>query len=219
MTGIYAIRNLVNGKLYVGSARRLSQREAQHFRHLALGTHHSIKLQRAWAKYSSAAFVFEVLEEIHDESQLLPLEQKWLDHFQAATHRGYNVSPTAGSLAGVPCSPQARVKLSLAMKGRRHTPEALAKMRGYVRSPEVCARMGASKRGLKRSPASRARISAAKKGQGHTQETRAKIAAKLSGIVRSSETRARMAIAQRGIPCPLKRSKKSVAAAVVTRGC
>ena len=61
-SGIYQIRNLVNGKVYVGSAVNLQHRRREHRSDLRNGNHHSIKLQRAYNKYGESSFAFEILE-------------------------------------------------------------------------------------------------------------------------------------------------------------
>lgn len=55
-SGIYQIRNLVNGKVYIGSACRLNSRKSDHLRSLQRGNHVNQKLQRAWNKYGPSAF-------------------------------------------------------------------------------------------------------------------------------------------------------------------
>ncbi len=57
---IYRIRNVINGKLYIGqTSQTLKAREQQHRWHLTRGFHHNPKLQAAWLKYGASAFVFE----------------------------------------------------------------------------------------------------------------------------------------------------------------
>lgn len=222
-SGVYTITNMINGKRYIGSAARIDARFRQHLKALRRGVHHSVKLRRAWEKYGSAAFAFDVLEYV-EPAQLLSAEQRWIDYFQAATHSGYNVCKTAGSHLGMECSAETRNKLAVAGRGRRHTPEALAKMRGRVCSVETRARMGVARRGQRRSVEARARMSAARKGHQHSPETKAKIAAAMRGRRLSPETRSRMSIAQRGIGCSVaarakisatKRSRRAVAGSVI----
>ena len=57
-SGIYQIRNIANGKVYVGSAAKFSRRFNDHKRKLNNGRHHSIKLQNAWNKNGAESFVF-----------------------------------------------------------------------------------------------------------------------------------------------------------------
>ncbi len=78
MIGIYQIFNTLNGKAYVGSSRHIDTRWKQHIGSLGRGDYHSILLQRAWDKYGSEAFDFEVIQEC-SENQLIDEEQFWLN--------------------------------------------------------------------------------------------------------------------------------------------
>lgn len=60
--GIYQIRNKVNEKVYVGSAKNILHRWRCHKVDLKAQRHHCKHLQRAWNKYGRANFEFEVLE-------------------------------------------------------------------------------------------------------------------------------------------------------------
>ena len=60
--GVYQIRNLVNGKIYVGSSVNLKQRKANHFSKLKKQTHDNAHLQAAYNKYGKENFIFEVIE-------------------------------------------------------------------------------------------------------------------------------------------------------------
>jgi group I intron endonuclease len=173
-TGIYEIRNMVNGKLYVGSASSLKAREGQHFRSLARGRHHSIALQRAWNMYGPDAFVFRPMIYC-DQSNLLVYEQAMIDGLRPE----YNIAPVAGSQLGYKHRPESRQKMSIARrmnpssprKGMKHTEEAKRKISENRRG----------KGGGPRSPERLAKISAALKGRVISVATRAKIAESLRG--------------------------------------
>jgi group I intron endonuclease len=66
-SGIYAIRCLVNGKVYVGSAVNIVSRWRVHKHHLTHHKHHSIHLQRVWDKHGPEAFSWEILEYVEPE--------------------------------------------------------------------------------------------------------------------------------------------------------
>lgn len=65
-SGIYIIRCIPTNKVYVGSSKNIEERWLQHKQMLLKGSHHSIKLQRAWDKHGAENFEFEIVEEVID---------------------------------------------------------------------------------------------------------------------------------------------------------
>jgi group I intron endonuclease len=91
--GIYKIKNIINGKIYIGSSKDITKRWKQHLSALKNNTHHSYHLQRAWNKYGEENFKFEVVEIIHDEDLLTEKEQEWMTKYTCCDYRcGYNMS-------------------------------------------------------------------------------------------------------------------------------
>lgn len=76
--GIYVIRHLPTGKVYVGSAVRLSKRWAEHISLLKRGRHYNSKLQAAYDESGADSFTFEVLERSEGIENLHELEAKWI---------------------------------------------------------------------------------------------------------------------------------------------
>lgn len=181
-TGVYCICNTVNGKRYVGSAAQsFRKRWWEHRSRLRQGRHSNLHLQRAWDKYGEDAFEFTILERCLS-SDCLSREQCWLDRYKSADGRlGYNASPTAGSRLGMTNSEQHRARISAANKGRKPSPEAIAKTAAKLRG----------RRGRKHTADTIARISAAHKGKVISDEQRARIAATLAGRVQSEEAKAK----------------------------
>jgi group I intron endonuclease len=64
--GIYCIRCMANGRVYVGSALRIDLRWNLHRSDLRRGQHRSIRFQRAWNKYGADAFEWSTLELVAD---------------------------------------------------------------------------------------------------------------------------------------------------------
>jgi hypothetical protein len=105
-SGIYAIRNIVNGRVYVGSAVNLPKRWLEHKRQLGKGAHHCAPLQHAWVKHRETAFVFEFIEAVERNKKTLESrEQVHLDE-AFATGRPYNTCRKAHSRLGVTGSPK-----------------------------------------------------------------------------------------------------------------
>jgi group I intron endonuclease len=95
-SGIYQIRSIKDGKLYVGSSVDIGKRWKTHINCLNLGKHHAHHLEAAWVKYRSENFVFEIIEYC-DKSQLIEREQYYIDTLKPE----YNTSPTAGNRLGM----------------------------------------------------------------------------------------------------------------------
>ena len=175
-TGIYEIRNLVNGKRYVGSAVEFGNRWRVHAQSLRRGDHHSVALQRAWRLYGPSAFQFNKLLACSKDN-LLMYEQICMD----ALKPEYNIAPVAGSQLGFKHPPEARARMS-ASNNRRGNP-------GHVHSPEARAKISANRKGKGGGPMGeerRAKIGAAHKGRIITEEQRAKISATLTGHKQSA---------------------------------
>jgi group I intron endonuclease len=189
--GIYVIRNLKTGNVYVGSSDNIERRVRAHINLLARGRHHSIKLQRAWDKHGSDLFAFETLEVVADVERLVEREQEYIDSMGAFGRGGYNMIPNAGSTRGVkrpPMSAEQRAKIAATNTGRIHTEESKQKIskanRGLKRSAEHCARMSERMKGGKLTPETIAKRSAKMTGRKYgpmTEERRASISAAKKG--------------------------------------
>ncbi len=191
-TGVYSIINLVNQKLYIGSAARsFMSRWSLHRVRLRDNQHNSPHLQAAWNKYGAEAFEFGVVEDCAPE-KCIELEQFWMDFFQPE----YNILKKAGSLLGRKMSAETKARMSASRKGKKMSEEARANMRkaqknrkpiteetrkrmsiansGRVYSPEEIERRkeqakknlsGYSRKGSKLTPEHRKAISVANKGK------------------------------------------------------
>lgn len=113
-SGIYQIRNVLDGSLYVGSAVVFAKRRNVHWHLLRKAKHDCIHLQRAWDKYGPDAFVFEPLF-VCPRTDLIYFEQRAIDVLQPR----YNVARTAGNALGTTKSPEARAKMRAAKLGKK----------------------------------------------------------------------------------------------------
>lgn len=144
---IYQIRNVVNGKLYIGSAVDSKVRFEKHRRQLRKNKHHCAHLQASWNKHGEDCFKFEILENVTGD--LLEAEQRWLDK-----HYGNGTCYNTAKFAGAP------------MRGRTHTEESRKRMQGaqpkgedhyrYGKtvSEETRKKIGDTQRGKKKGPRS-----------------------------------------------------------------
>ena len=88
--GVYLIRNIKNGKVYVGQTNNLKLRKQNHFADLKANIHHNKHLQSAWNKYGKENFEFEVLEECSLD-KLNEVELYWIKYYESYNRRfGYN---------------------------------------------------------------------------------------------------------------------------------
>ena len=94
---IYTIRNLVNDHFYVGSTTNRKERWRTHRNKLRSGVHHCHHLQAAWTKYGEEKFLFSVVEEIADVSELQAAEDVWL-----VAHVGQPYCYNHGTRSGAP---------------------------------------------------------------------------------------------------------------------
>jgi group I intron endonuclease len=160
MGTIYRIRNLVDGKAYIGQAVNFEKRKSRHLWELRSNRHKNEHLQRAWLAHGEQNFVFEILESDVPNAMLVEAEQRHIDaHSSSDWAKGYNKAPVAGSNIGLKYSEASRLKMSVAQKGRTLTDEArkriAATLTGKVQSAETIAKRVAKTKGLKRTEETR----------------------------------------------------------------
>lgn len=151
--GIYSIVNVVNGKVYVGSAMAVRGRQATHRSLLRGRRHYNKHLQSAWDKYGEKGFRWRLLEKC-GPSTLESREQHWIDTLKASNPtNGYNICPTAYSPKGLKQTEEANAKRSAAMKAhpKEHLPKAnraaIEVLKGKKRSDETKEKISKSLRG------------------------------------------------------------------------
>ena len=158
--GVYAIVNVKNGKMYIGSACRFANRWWLHRRDLRANKHHSPKLQHAWNKYGEDAFEFVIVHVVDDRRLLLSAEQLYLDTLRP----DYNICLIAGSRYGLKNSADHKERIKTALN-----------------APTMKAKMSEIRKGKKQSEEHRAAIAEAMRGKtngkgnpGMSPETRAR---------------------------------------------
>lgn len=149
---IYWIRNVANGKFYVGSSTQRYVRWRTHKKKLRANTHHCPHLQAAWNKYGEGSFEFSVVERVVNEADLHAAEDRWLSEHVGKPHC-YNAGRRAGAPMrgrtgaahpsfGKPLPKAQKEKLREAAleqwktsdprTGRTHSPEVRAKIKEKV---------------------------------------------------------------------------------------
>lgn len=104
-SGVYMIKNMINGKFYIGSSVCIKERWRKHKSHLKNKYHDNSYLQNSVNKYGLEAFEFIIIEYCKD---VKTHEQWWIDTFKPE----YNLSLAA----------------TCPMLGRSHTEETKARM-------------------------------------------------------------------------------------------
>ncbi len=155
IAGIYAIRNTVSGRIYIGSSESVIRRFRAHISELNRGIHHSPWLQRSWKKHGEEKFQF-ILLEVHDRDGLIVREQELIDVLKP----DYNTAVCAEN----------------GMKGRRHSPESIAKIserrKGKGTAPRTISPAGLESR-RRAGEARRGKPAPWRLGKPHTDETKA----------------------------------------------
>ena len=180
---IYKIRNVVNGKFYVGSTTNTRERFRNHRKTLRGRRHHCLHLQASWNKYGEDCFKFEIVEVVDAEERLWEVENQWL-----AAHFGKPHCYNAGRSAEAP------------MRGR--TGEKSPNF-GKSVSEEQRQQISASLKAFyAEDPNNHPRA-----GKQHTEETKAKISVKVNqavaegrggAFIPSEETRQKMSNGMKG---------------------
>ncbi len=116
ISGIYQIKNIINGKLYIGSTKNLYKRYYDHSYRLKRNIHENSKLQNAFNKYGEENFIFEAVEFVEDEDKLLEYEQYWIDRFDVV-NKGYNINPTSNNTI---MTEETKKKISIANSGENN---------------------------------------------------------------------------------------------------
>ena len=98
--GVFQVKNVVNGKVLLGSSLNLDGPLNGHRFMLEISGHTNKALQKEWNEFGANKFVFEILEVVklkdddpnfNLDDELTLLEQIWLEKLQPFGDRGYNI--------------------------------------------------------------------------------------------------------------------------------
>jgi len=96
--GIYQIRNLVNGKIFLGSSLNLHGKSNSFRFQLKSGLHVNSSLQKDYLEFGGENFVFEIVDTLEPQEDpaydyrkdLKVFEEMWIDKLQPYDDKGYN---------------------------------------------------------------------------------------------------------------------------------
>ena len=151
-SGIYLIRCLVNGKVYVGSAYNFHIRWRTHIGTLSKNKweYTSPRLQNAWNKYDAKNFIFIVLEILPKDDLILEKrENYWIKYYDSLNPiRGYNLKE-AGRRGKL--SEESKKRISISNSNKKQSQEVRLKRSKSLKSfyefndtIEYCSRPGES---------------------------------------------------------------------------
>ena len=127
--GIYKITNINNGKYYIGSSININRRWHEHKRNLNKNKHNNIHLQKSWNKYGEASFLFEIIELVENEKDLIICEQQHLNSITPFNSMvTFNICKMAYSTLGIKHSNETKNKMSVSHNGTTHKKETIFKM-------------------------------------------------------------------------------------------
>jgi group I intron endonuclease len=162
VSGIYCFEHKATGRCYVGQSKNIERRRKGHFEMARNGS--ATHFHKALRLYGAEAFTFSILEECSQE--LDRREKHWIER-TAAYWLGFNMTP--GGETSPLLVPEVAAKVSAKMKGRKKSPEHIAKVsaarRGVPQTAEAIAARSAGLTGRKLSPEHARKISEAKKGK------------------------------------------------------
>lgn len=175
-SGVYCIKNTVNGKIYVGISTNLKHRIKKHFHTLRRGNHHNSHLQKSADFYGLDCFTVEIVEFV-EESDLLIKENYYQQLYKSTdSNFGYNVFLT--DINGkIRHSEESKQKISAGNKGKPKSEETKVKL--------SMANLG--------SP-----------GIPHTEKHKIYISKCLKGKPKSEEHKKNLSLAKIGKPSPMK---------------
>jgi len=117
-SGIYKIKNTINGKIYIGSSKNIKLRWQQHKYALNHNKHHNIHLNNAWNKYGSDNFKFIIIEYV-EPTMMLEREQFYVKQYNCNNHdNGYNVRLICESNLGWKASKETKKRMSESAKNK-----------------------------------------------------------------------------------------------------
>lgn len=136
-TGIYMIKNNINGKTYIGqTATSFYLRYSSHKRELLKNNHFNAKLQKAFNKYGKDAFEFSVVCICEEQSKIDEYEKFYIKQYDSINN-GYNIMPGGKDLSGISFPKEVRKKMKASSPHRSPSKETVEAVRNYMKNRTV----------------------------------------------------------------------------------
>jgi len=126
-SGIYIIKNIIDNRVYIGSAINIFMRKATHLYNLRHNKHQNQHLQNFYNKYGEKSLFFEILEKC-EKPFLIEREQFYINYYPFK----FNICLKAGNTLGRIMSEETKNKIRIAntgSKGIKFSEETKLKMR------------------------------------------------------------------------------------------
>lgn len=179
---------LHSNKVYIGiSSKSAASRFKEH-----CSSRKSYPIVMALRKYGAENAHLEVLGKFDSFDNLYSAEQQAISAYNSKSPNGYNLTDGGKGTFGLPASPERRLKIGLANKGRELSEEARRKIseskKGGDFSLQVEA-MANANRGVKRSAETVAKMRAVWTGRKHSDESKRKMSESASKRRATESTR------------------------------
>lgn len=125
--GVYAIKNKINNKYYIGKSDNIYARWDEHKNELLKGIHNNNHLQRSWNKYSEENFEFFIIEKCLDSDSAYEREKYWIDYYDSFKN-GYNQNSGGKGGFDYKHTEETRVKMSEIQSAKMQDEEYLRKL-------------------------------------------------------------------------------------------
>lgn len=178
-SGIYKITNKLNGRIYIGSAKRFIERWQSHASSLRNQKHSNRFLQADFNKCGEEAFVFEVLEvtEGKPKEERLLLEEQYIRIYYDSGTNCYNLCDWAISRDGCKDKDPEKTKQRRREAGLRNMEDSEFRRKSIEVLRKSLTENGAPNAGKKHSEQTKKRMSEAKVGKLKSEEVKGHMSA------------------------------------------
>lgn len=117
VSGVYGIKNIITGKMYIGRSINIYDRFRHHRNNLRGNKHHSHYLQNSFNKYGERVFIYGIIEECNNEDTYT--KEKYYITKYDSFEEGYNECIPTGNREGRIFTDEDKAKHSIAIQKHR----------------------------------------------------------------------------------------------------